>query len=89
MLTCKEASLLASKKLDKKLTIKESLNFALHLAMCTLCRHYANEIEAVHRVIQGMGKKDATSLTEHIHLSSQAHKRIKQEMDKALNSAKQ
>ncbi len=87
MLTCKEASFLASKKLDKNLTIKEHFNLSLHLTMCALCRHYAKEIEALHKLMQKMGKAEATQLTENKQLSKQAHERIKQEMDKVLHSA--
>jgi len=86
MLTCKEASYLASKKLDKKLTISERIGFFLHTAMCGLCRHYAKEIDALHKLMHKVGKTEDTLLPESTKLSEQSRERIKQEIDKALNS---
>jgi len=86
MLTCKEASFLASKKLDKKLTLKERIDFSLHTSMCGLCRRYAKEINVLHQLMQKMGKKEETVLPENTKLSPQSRERIKQEIDKALHS---
>jgi hypothetical protein len=85
MLTCKEASYLASKKLDKKLTWRESLNFRLHILMCDLCRRYAMEIKKIHKVMQKSGKSGLSMLPESIKLSKQSRERIKQVLDKALH----
>ena len=85
MLTCKQASFLASKKLDKKLTFKERIGFSLHTAMCGLCRHYANEIEALHKLMQKVGKAEDSALLDNEKLSEQSRKRIKQEIDKVLH----
>ncbi len=88
MLTCKQASFLASKKLDKKLTIKEHFDFSLHTVMCGLCRHYANEIEALHKLMQKVGKTEDSMMLIDEKLSEQSRKRIKQEMDKVLHPTK-
>ena len=84
MLTCKEASYLASKKLDEKLTWRESLDFRLHIMMCGLCRRYAMEMKKLHGVLQKMGEYSLSLLPESVKLSSQSRKRIKQALDKAL-----
>jgi len=86
MLTCKEASFLASKKLDKKLTLKERIDFSLHTAMCGLCKRYAKEINALHQLMKKVGKKDAIVLSESTKLSPKSRERIKQEIDKALHA---
>jgi len=85
MLTCKEASLLASKKLDKNLTLRERIEFSLHTAMCGLCRYYAKDLQALHRLMQKMAKRDNTGLIESTKLSEQARERIKQTMSKVLH----
>lgn len=85
MLTCKEASFLASKKLDKKLTIREGFGFYLHTAMCGLCRHYAKEIEALHKLMKKVVKNDDTLLLADEKLSEQSRERIQQEVNKALH----
>ena len=86
MLTCKESSYLASKKLDKKLTLKERIDFSLHTVMCSICRHYAKEINALHKLMQKVGKTGDLVQPENTKLSEQSRERIKQEIDKALNS---
>ena len=85
MLTCKESSYLASKKLDKKLTLKERIDFSLHTVMCSICRHYAKEINALHKLMQKVGKTGDSVPPENTKLSEQSRERIKQEIDKALN----
>ncbi len=87
MLTCKEASYLASKKLDKKLTWRESLNFRLHVLMCDLCRRYAMEIKKLHGVMQKAGKSSLSMLPESVKLSQQSRERIKQAFDKVLHQS--
>lgn len=44
MLTCKEASLLASKSLDARLSWREGLGLRLHLMACDICRRYLREL---------------------------------------------
>ena len=85
MLTCKEASFLASKKLDKKLTWRERIDFSLHTAMCKLCRHYARDMNALHKLMQKMGETGRTLLPESTKLSEHSRDRIKQALDKALH----
>lgn len=85
MLTCKEASYLASKKLDRKLTWRESLNFRLHILICGFCRRYALEIKKIHSMMQKAGKSSLSMLPESVKLSKQARDRIKLALDKVLH----
>ena len=86
MLTCKEAIYLASKKLDKNLTFQERIGFLLHTAMCGLCRHYARDMEALHKLMLKAGKAGQTLLPESAKLSEQSRARIKHALNKTLNS---
>lgn len=85
MLTCKEVSYLASKKLDKKLTLRELIGFLIHTAMCRLCRHYARELKALHLMMLKAGKTGQILLPESVKLSEQSRGRIKLALDKALH----
>lgn len=38
MISCKEASRLASQQLERPLTLEERVRFRLHLAICVGCR---------------------------------------------------
>ncbi len=85
MLTCKEAIYLASKKLDKNLTLREQMDFLLHTAMCSLCRHYARDMRALHKLMLKAGKARLTLLPESKKLSELSRARIKHALEKALH----
>ena len=88
MLTCKEASFLASKKLDQKLVWRERIGLYLHIAMCDLCRRYVKDIKNMQQVMQNLGKTGLSLLPESVKLSRQSRDRIKQALDKALQQTK-
>ena len=85
MLTCKEASYLASKKLDKKLTLREWMRFLLHTTICSLCRRYARDINALHTLMLKASRRGQVLLSESTKLSEQSRERIKLAIDKALH----
>lgn len=85
VLTCKEVSYLASKKLDNKLSWRESLGIRMHVLMCGVCRCYALEINKLHSVIQKAGQSGLFSLPDSVILSKQSRARIKLALDKALH----
>jgi len=86
MLTCKEASYLASKKLDKKLSLRERMGFIFHTAMCSVCRYYARDMKLLHQMMLKAGKKGQTLLPDTAKLSQQSRDRIRQVLDKAIHS---
>lgn len=82
MLTCKEASHLASKALDTRLTLRERLGLGLHLAMCALCRRYVGDLKKLRAQLKKIGQLGDALLPDSVKLSKQSRERIKQ----ALNS---
>jgi hypothetical protein len=44
MLMCKEVTHLLSESQDRKLTISERLQLKMHLAMCSGCRNFKNQM---------------------------------------------
>jgi len=86
MLTCKQVSYLASKKLDKKLTLIEQLSFSLHIMMCKLCREYARDISALHQFVSKASRAGKMILPDSAKLSGQSRERIKQVLDKTIVS---
>lgn len=76
MLSCKDASYLASKALDGSLTWRERLGLEMHLAMCSLCRRYVRNIKRLRVFLRRTTKQDSGVLPEHIQLSENARKRI-------------
>lgn len=83
MLTCKEASFLASKKLDGKLSFAETIQFKLHTLLCGFCRRYAAEISKLHTMMKKAGKSSDSILPDSVKLPEESRERIKQCLDKA------
>ncbi|HUY90088.1 MAG TPA: hypothetical protein VMV10_15230 [Pirellulales bacterium] len=78
MLTCKEASRLASESLDRKLTWRQRINLWVHLAMCRLCYGFAKDIKQLHeaaRLHADDAEKDAAPAD--VALSAEARARMK------------
>ena len=59
MISCKEASRLASQQLERQLTLGERVRFRLHLAICVGCRRMERQFRFL-RVATGawMSQRD-------------------------------
>jgi len=88
MLTCKEATQLASKGMDENLTGRERVALWLHLAMCRLCRRYVRNIKKLHAVMQKAGAAGQALLPDSVKLSGKSRERIGQVLDGALQQGK-
>ena len=58
MLSCKEATMLASKKEEGKITLMERLKLAIHYAMCIYCKRFAQHT----RIIAGKAGQTASDM---------------------------
>jgi len=52
MYSCKEASRVASDSLDRKLAWSERFNLKLHLAMCSMCRSFDQNIRFIDTIVK-------------------------------------
>jgi predicted anti-sigma-YlaC factor YlaD len=89
MLTCKEASYLASKKLDSELTWRERMGLSLHLTMCKLCRRYIRDVKQFQAFLRRTTKTGQSMWPETVKLPEQSRKRITQALNEALQKTKQ
>lgn len=87
MITCKEASLLASKSMDVKLTWKERLGLRLHVSMCKLCNRYLQDLKKLRALIRKMRKSGRELLPDTIKLSALSRERIRQALINAFDSS--
>ncbi|ESS66732.1 hypothetical protein MGMO_177c00230 [Methyloglobulus morosus KoM1] len=85
MLTCKEASFLASKEMDGTLSWREKMALRLHVGMCDMCRRYLRDLKRLRVMMRRAGIVGQTLLPTTATLSEKARERIKQ----ALNNAAQ
>lgn len=82
MLSCKEASHLASKGMDVKLSWRERLGLMLHLSMCSVCRRYLGDLKKMRLLMSRLGRREDALLPESQKLSDQSRERIKQALTK-------
>lgn len=85
MLTCKEASFLASKEMDSTLSWREKMALRLHVGLCNMCRRYLRDLKRLRVMMRRAGIAGQTLLPTTATLSEKARERIKQ----ALNNAAQ
>lgn len=83
MLTCKEASHLASKAMEAKLSWRERLGLSLHLAMCAVCRRYVRDMKKLRRKCREIGQCNQALLPDSIKLSAQSKERIRKALRRA------
>lgn len=87
MLKCKQATELASHQLDRKLSLMQRINLRIHLLICNRCARFAQQI----RLFGAAGHKLNQHLENHgdKHLSAEAQAKIKQQLDKAIDTHKE
>jgi len=56
MLTCKEATQLISKSLDRQLTRRERFAVCLHLMMCKYCKRFSQQLLVMRAALNRMTK---------------------------------
>ncbi|MDT8407772.1 MAG: hypothetical protein RQ715_11030 [Methylococcales bacterium] len=79
MLTCKQASQLASKALDAKLTFRERMALGSHLLMCKLCRDYRQDLRLLRQGFKRIDTQDRL-LSDSARLSEQSKQRIAEKL---------
>jgi predicted anti-sigma-YlaC factor YlaD len=49
--SCEKVGQMVSESLDRRLSLSERIRVKLHLAMCALCRRYANQLAFLHEAL--------------------------------------
>ena len=58
MLTCKEVTRLASEKLDRPLSLRERIEFRMHLMMCVACTRFDTQMQFMRKALSRYAHKD-------------------------------
>jgi hypothetical protein len=77
---CEDIIPLISAARDRKLTWKERISVRLHLAVCSLCRRYANQLEYLHQAMHQHAQhiEQATATPNgHTYLPDEARERMR------------
>jgi hypothetical protein len=79
--TCKEITRMASDAMERRLSLRQRLDFKLHLMICSLCLRYVQQLhmlrEAAH---QHTTKVETGVAAPSARLSQDARKRMKQSL---------
>jgi len=59
LLSCKEATSLASQGLDRRLGVVERIGLRLHLAVCDGCSRVAKQFAFMRRAVKALGQRDS------------------------------
>ena len=74
--TCKEVTRLASDAMERKLSLRQRIDFKLHLLICSLCMRYVKQLEMMREIAhQHPAKSEAASTTK---LPPNSRERMKQ-----------
>jgi hypothetical protein len=76
--SCKTATLLQSKALDRKLPLRQRFGLRVHLLLCKWCRRYGKQITFLRKAAQQ--HSDEMSNPDPQKLSDEARERIKQRL---------
>ena len=74
-ISCKESTQLSTKKLEQKLSWKEAILLQGHVFICTPCRYFQQQVNAIHTSIRNMISNDKilnTKLSEEKKIDMQA-----------------
>ena len=79
MLTCREASRLASQAQDRPLRLKELIGLKLHLLICTGCQGFTRQLQQIRQACQRIKNSEGINAKTEV-LSAPAKARILQEI---------
>ena len=82
MLTCKHASQLVSRSLDRRLTTRERFMLRLHLFTCKACSRFLIQLTLFNKMMHRM-KKQVEEDTS-VKLNPEAKQRIAEQIDNQL-----
>ena len=74
ILSCKEASQLASQALDRPISARERLALGFHLLICRFCRRFSRQLAQISAAIDALTRQ--LELDESVRLSTEAGSRI-------------
>lgn len=79
MLSCKQASQLASQSFDRPILVRERLALAFHLMICKFCRRFNRQLAQIRAAIHRLTRH--TEQDESLQLSVEAKQRIAESLE--------
>ena len=82
MLTCRDATELASRAMDQRLTLSNRMALRLHLAICKNCTRFNRQLQDMRRLF----REETAADDDAAGLAPEAQQRIERELQKKLGS---
>lgn len=82
MMTCREATELASRAMDQRLPLSNRMALRLHLAICKNCTRFNRQIQDMRRLF----REEAAADDDAAGLAPEARQRIESALQKKLGS---
>jgi hypothetical protein len=76
--TCKEVTRMASDRMERKLPLRQWIDFKLHLLICSLCTRYVKQLEMMREISRQHDSQAEMGAAPHAALSGNARERMKQ-----------
>ena len=81
-MSCRKATELLSASLDRPLTRMERVRLRVHLVICTACRRYRRQIQAIDFALQrAVGGDAVASVDDTLALGDEARTRMEQAIE--------
>jgi hypothetical protein len=78
-LTCREATRLSAKAMDRRLTLRERASLCVHGLLCGYCRNYIHQIRLLRKWARRMGELEISTSRQRLPSSSAC--RIKKQLE--------
>lgn len=85
MLSCKQASRLASEALDRRLPLRSRIGLRMHLLVCSACRTVSRQMQALDAMIRSRFEDEADSFHESALPDSVSPERLRSALHEALD----
>jgi predicted anti-sigma-YlaC factor YlaD len=84
-MSCRKATELLSASLDRPLTRMEKVRLRVHLVICSACRRYRRQVDAIDRALQlAVGGDAVANLDDTLALSDEARARMERALEDGI-----
>jgi len=81
MLSCKEVTELVSQSMERRLSLRETLQLRMHLFVCTACSRFVRQMKFLHAAAKAYAQRGISMARQWV-LSSTARERIRAQLQR-------
>jgi hypothetical protein len=81
MLSCKEVTELVSQSIERRLSLRETLQLRMHLFVCTACSRFVRQMKFLHAAAKAYAQRGISTARQWV-LSNTARERIRVQLQR-------